>query len=131
MATTTRQQRILETLAAASDELSGQALHRALQESGQGMGLTTVYRHLRQLQQQGRIRCRVLPTGEAFYAPVERDRHHLTCVDCGRSRTLPECPIPDVALPASQHEGFRLLFHTLEFFGLCDACRQRQQQRAD
>ena len=73
-----RQQALLEALAHCGDEMTGQQLHRSLEGGPSAMGLATVYRNLRQLQQKGRIRCRHLPTGEAMYAPVERDRHHLT-----------------------------------------------------
>jgi Fur family ferric uptake transcriptional regulator len=40
---------------------------------------------------------------------------------------LSHCPVHDVHLPEEgQSDGFQLLFHTLEFFGLCRACRERQ-----
>jgi len=124
----TRQQKLLEELEHCGDEMSGQQLHRALQEGAKPMGLATVYRHLRLLQQQGLVRCRHLPNGEALYAPLNRDRHHLTCVDCGQTRALSHCPIHDLTVPAEQRQDFELLFHTLEFFGLCGSCRQQQGQ---
>ena len=120
-----RQQLLLEQLRQADRELSGQDLHALLRQSPQPMGLATVYRHLRQLQQRGLIRCRHLPSGEALFAPTERDEHHLTCVDCGSTVVLEHCPMHDVSLVGSQVSGFELLFHTLEFFGLCAACRRR------
>ena len=122
-----RQQHLLDMLQHSSDEMSGQQLHRRLEGSPGAMGLATVYRNLRQLQQRGMVRCRHLPTGEALYAPVERDRHHLTCVDCGRTKSLEHCPLHNLTMPKDTGEGFDLLFHTLEFFGLCDMCRQRQR----
>ena len=121
-----RQQALLEALAHCGDEMTGQQLHRSLEGGPSAMGLATVYRNLRQLQQKGRIRCRHLPTGEAMYAPVERDRHHLTCVDCGKTRALDHCPIHGLDVPDDARQDFNLLFHTLEFFGLCNACRERQ-----
>jgi Fur family ferric uptake transcriptional regulator len=121
-----RQQLLLEQLKLADRELSGQDLHALLRQSPQAMGLATVYRHLRQLQQRGLIRCRHLPSGEALFAPVERDEHHLTCVDCGTSLVLEHCPMHNVQLHGDQAEGFQLLFHTLEFFGLCRNCQERQ-----
>ena len=121
-----RQLLLLEQLKLADRELSGQDLHALLRQSPQAMGLATVYRHLRQLQQRGLIRCRHLPSGEALFAPVERDEHHLTCVDCGTSLVLEHCPMHNVQLHGDQAEGFQLLFHTLEFFGLCRSCRERQ-----
>ncbi|MEB3326533.1 MAG: transcriptional repressor [Synechococcus sp.] len=121
-----RQQLLLAALRQAERELSGQDLHALLRRGPQPMGLATVYRHLRQLQQRGWIRCRHLPSGEALFAPTERDEHHLTCVDCGCTVVLEHCPMHDVHLEGDQAEGFQLLFHTLEFFGLCNACQQRQ-----
>jgi len=125
-ASSDRQQLLLEQLKGADRELSGQDLHALLRQSPQPMGLATVYRHLRQLQQRGLIRCRHLPSGEALFAPVERDEHHLTCVDCGATLVLEHCPMHNVELHGDQADGFQLLFHTLEFFGLCSHCQQRQ-----
>ena len=121
-----RQQLLLAKLRLADRELSGQDLHALLRQGPQPMGLATVYRHLRQLQQRGLIRCRHLPSGEALFAPVERDEHHLTCVDCGTTLLLEHCPMHNVELHGEQADGFQLLFHTLEFFGLCSACQRRQ-----
>jgi Fur family ferric uptake transcriptional regulator len=125
-ASSDRQQVLLEQLRLADRELSGQELHALLRQGPQPMGLATVYRHLRQLQQRGLIRCRHLPSGEALFAPVERDEHHLTCVDCGTTLVLEHCPMHNVELHGDQAEGFQLLFHTLEFFGLCRSCQNRQ-----
>ncbi len=124
---TARQQKILEELNDCPDEMSGQKLHRNLLASAANMGLTTVYRNLRTLQQKGLVRCRNLPTGETLYSPVNRDHHHLTCVDCGRTMVLKSCPIKNIQLPKAQTRNFELLFHTLEFFGLCKSCHQRQE----
>ena len=121
-----RQQQLLEALQASSDEMSGQQLHRSLEESSKAMGLATVYRNLRQLQQRGLVRCRHLPNGEALYAPIERDRHHLTCVDCGRTQALEHCPVHTEDMQVDGGGDFDLLFHTLEFFGFCRNCRPRQ-----
>ena len=121
-----RQQVLLEQLRLADRELSGQELHALLRQGPQPMGLATVYRHLRQLQQRGLIRCRHLPSGEALFAPVERDEHHLTCVDCGTTLVLEHCPMHEVELHGDHAEGFQMLFHTLEFFGLCRTCQGRQ-----
>lgn len=124
----TKQQHLLEQLQLAGQELSGQDLHARLRGTPLAMGLATVYRHLRQLQQRGLVRCRHLPSGEALFAPTERDQHHLTCVDCGRTLPLTACPMHDAHLEEHQLQGFTLLFHTLEFFGLCPDCQERGQQ---
>ena len=124
-----RQQRLLTALKESTDEMSGQQLHKSLEGTPGAMGLATVYRNLRQLQQRGLVRCRHLPTGEALYAPVERDQHHLTCVDCGRTEPLDDCPIHDLVVPPEARADFDLLFHTLEFFGICSSCQKQHSNK--
>ena len=121
---TKRQQQILNELKSCTDELSGQELHRQLHNGENTMGLTTVYRNLQVLVKQGLIRSRHLPNGEVLYAPVERDIHHLTCVSCGETTRLQGCPVKKMKVTQQTSEKFELLFHTLEYFGLCQNCSQ-------
>tara|TARA_Y100001934_G_scaffold102906_1_gene126541 strand:- start:60 stop:458 length:399 start_codon:yes stop_codon:yes gene_type:complete len=120
-----RQEQILEILKNCDDELSGQELHRELIIGEKEMGLTTVYRNLQVLMKTGLIRSRHLPTGEVLYTPVERDIHHLTCVQCGETSKIDGCPVKDIHEPKQVNKKFQLLFHTLEFFGLCQNCHQK------
>ena len=120
-----RQEQILEILKNCDDELSGQELHRELIIGEKEMGLTTVYRNLQVLMKTGLIRSRHLPTGEVLYTPVERDIHHLTCVQCGETSKIDGCPVKDIHEPKHVNKKFQLLFHTLEFFGLCQNCYQK------
>ena len=120
-----RQEQILGILKNCDDELTGQELHRELITKEKEMGLTTVYRNLQVLMKSGLIRSRHLPTGEVLYTPVERDIHHLTCVQCGETSKLEGCPVKDIHEPKQVSNKFQLLFHTLEFFGLCQNCYQK------
>ena len=121
---TDRQKQLLEELKKCDDELTGQELHRQLHQGEKIMGLATVYRNLQVLIKLGLIRSRHLPTGEVLYAPVERDIHHLTCVSCGETTRLEGCPVKTMKIPKKTSNKFELLFHTLEYFGLCQVCSQ-------
>tara|TARA_B100001094_G_scaffold35072_1_gene29083 strand:+ start:71 stop:466 length:396 start_codon:yes stop_codon:yes gene_type:complete len=123
---TKRQEQLLEELKKCEDELSGQELHRQLIIDGKSMGLTTVYRNLQVLIKNGLIRSRHLPTGEVLYTPVDRDIHHLTCVQCGETSKVEGCPVKEIHSPKKNTKKFQLLFHTLEYFGLCQNCYQAQ-----
>ena len=123
---TKRQEQILQELKKCEDELSGQELHRKLIIDGKSIGLTTVYRNLQVLIKHGLIRSRHLPTGEVLYTPVDRDIHHLTCVQCGETSKMEGCPVKNIHSPKKNTKKFQLLFHTLEYFGLCQNCYQAQ-----
>ena len=124
---TDRQKQLLRELKKCDDELTGQELHRQLHQGEKIMGLATVYRNLQVLVKQGLVRSRHLPTGEVLYTPVERDIHHLTCVDCGETTRLKSCPVKTINLPNATSKNYELLFHTLEFFGLCQDCSKKKR----
>ena len=96
---TKRQKHLLDELQRCDDEMSGQELHRQLVNANKSMGLTTVYRNLQILIKHGLIRSRHLPTGEVLYTPVDRDIHHLTCVQCGETSKIEGCPVKDIHAP--------------------------------
>jgi Fur family ferric uptake transcriptional regulator len=122
---------LLGALRGAGAELSSQELHRRLSENQRSIGLATVYRQLRWLQQRGLVRSRLLPSGETLYAPVDHDAHHLTCVLCGSSVTLPVCPVHDHPLPPELAGGFQPLFHTLEYYGHCADCQNEPERNPE
>ena len=123
---TKKQEHLLKALKNCDDELSGQELHRQLINKGISIGLTTVYRNLQIMIKHGLIRSRHLPTGEVLYTPVDRDIHHLTCVQCGQTSKMEGCPVKDIQTPKETSQKFQLLFHTLEYFGICQNCYQTQ-----
>jgi len=120
-----RQQHLLHVLQQAESELCAQALHQRLRAANRSCGLATVYRGLKLLQQAGLIRSRKLSNGETLYAPVDRDDHHLICVQCGAIQVLPHCPlgIAGLGLGTELLQGFRPLFHIFEVHGLCSRCQ--------
>jgi Fur family transcriptional regulator, ferric uptake regulator len=120
---TRSQERIFRTLKAINRAISAQELYIEMRNSSQNMGLATVYRSLEALKLQGAVQVRTLATGESLYSLVDRDRHHLTCVNCGQSLPIHECPVHDLEDKLEQSHQFKIYYHTLEFFGLCDRCQ--------
>lgn len=110
---------VLQTL---KRSISAQDLYIELRNRKQDMGLATVYRSLEALKLQGEVQVRTLANGEAVYSSIESDRHHLTCVNCGSSVPIDRCPVHDLEQQLEKSHTFKVYYHTLEFFGLCQKC---------
>lgn len=119
---TRSQERILNLLKTLNRSLSAQELYIELRNRNQSMGLATVYRSLDALKLEGMVQVRTLATGESLYSSVLQDQHHLTCLNCGQSILLDECPVHDLETELQDSHQFKIYYHTLEFFGLCDRC---------
>ncbi|MDY6902229.1 MAG: Fur family transcriptional regulator [Cyanobacteriota bacterium] len=123
---TRSQERILNLLKSMKQGISAQNLYVELRNSNQSMGLATVYRSLEALKLEGLVQVRTLTNGEALYSLVQQDKHHLTCLQCGRSIPIEQCPVHQLETELETNQNFKIFYHTLEFFGLCEKCHAEQ-----
>ncbi len=121
----TRAQRaVLAALGDSTAFLSAQDIHARLRAGGEPVGLTSVYRALQGLTEDGRVDVLRTAAGEATYRSCASDRHHhhLVCTGCGDTVEV-EAPALErwVAQVAAKH-GYRPAAHTLEVTGTCSRC---------
>ena len=74
---------------------SAQDIHAELRASGETVGLTTVYRHLALLTDEGQLDALQTADGELVYRRChsESHHHHVVCRRCGRGT---EVELPDL-----------------------------------
>jgi Fur family transcriptional regulator, ferric uptake regulator len=120
---TRSQERILTLLKSLKQAISAQDIYVKLREGKDSMGLATVYRSLETLKLEGVVQVRTVANGESLYSTVKEDKHHLTCLQCGASIPIHECPVHELENQLHQSHQFKIFYHTLEFFGLCEACQ--------
>jgi len=121
----TRTRRAFVRLLADTDTpLSAQEVLDRLSSQGVRLNRTTVYRELAFLKKHriiheiqfgdGKMRYRVCP---------DEHHHHLICVRCSRVEdVIAEGDLEEKERELARSRSFRVLYHTLEFFGVCDGC---------
>ncbi len=119
---TRSQERVLKLLKTQKRSLSAQDIYSKLRRCNRPLGLATVYRSLDALKQEGVVIVRTLANGESVYSCLQQDQHHMTCVKCGTSIPINECPVHDLEDKLQRSHNFKIFYHTLEFFGICDDC---------
>ena len=116
---------VLQALDASDGFRTAQQIHADLRGAGDGVGLTTVYRHLQLLADDGEVDALQLDGGEVAYrrCATGHHHHHLVCRSCGRSVEV-ECPDVDAwAQSVANDAGFADPSHRVEVFGLCTSCQ--------
>lgn len=121
---TRSQEQIYRLLQILNRAVSAQDLYIQLRQRQQNIGLATVYRSLEALKLEGAVKVRTLATGESLYSSVQKDQHYLTCVKCGESIPIDECPVHALEETLETSHTFKIYYHTLEFFGLCHRCQE-------
>ncbi|MEU2923496.1 Fur family transcriptional regulator [Streptomyces sp. NPDC007251] len=125
---TTRQRKaVTYALAGCQDFVSAQDLYALLVAGDHAIGLTTVYRALRELEADGGVDVVRDETGGRLYRlrPADGHRHYLMCRDCGRSRPVDSEVVEEWAGRIATETGFTAVEHTVELTGVCADCRPR------
>ncbi|MFF4762953.1 Fur family transcriptional regulator [Streptomyces sp. NPDC001292] len=124
----TRQRKaVTRTLAGCQDFVSAQELYALLVAGDHAIGLTTVYRALRELEADGAVDVVRDAAGGRLYRlrPADGHRHYLMCRDCGRSRPVDSDVVEEWAGRIAADTGFAAVKHTVELTGVCTDCLPR------
>jgi len=85
-----------------------------------GMGIATVYRNLKALQETSFLRTVELPGEPARYELAGlAHHHHFHCDGCARVFDMPGCPGD---LERAVPDSFRIRNHEILYYGWCPEC---------
>ena len=120
----TRQRDAVRTIFSRLDGFhSIQDVHARLREAGDSVGLTTVYRAVQSLAEDGELDSIRTDSGEALYRRCSTEHHHhLVCRVCGRTVEVAGPAVERWARRVAEEHGFVDPSHTVEIFGTCMDC---------
>ena len=129
---TKQRQAVLDELTRVSDFRSAQQIFEDLHSQGQRVGLATVYRSLQGLAEDGRVDTLRSTEGEVLYRSCasEHHHHHLVCRTCGFTEEIEQSQIESWVSAVAADHGFSDVEHSLELFGLCASCREKESARS-
>ncbi|WP_443110355.1 Fur family transcriptional regulator [Actinomadura sp. 3N407] len=115
---------VVHVLVDCRDFVSAQELHALMSASERRVGLTTVYRTLRELEACGHADVVRDETGERLYCLrlTRGHRHYLMCRSCGRSLPVDSEVVEAWADRVATESGFASVEHTVELTGICARC---------
>ncbi|MDA2976115.1 MAG: transcriptional repressor [Aquiluna sp.] len=114
---------VLEQLSNTDEFVSAQELHQKISQSGKKLGLTTVYRALTEMVEQGMADSLSISDGEMRYRICTPEHHHhLICRVCGKTVEFDMPGFEELALQVAKANGFTELSHEIELFGVCKDC---------
>ncbi len=116
---------VAAVLADQAEFRSAQELHEQLRSRGEAVGLTTVYRTLQTLADEGAVDVLRSADGESAYRRcTESHHHHLVCRGCGLTVEVEEPNVERWADEVAGRHRFTAVTHTVEIFGLCPECAE-------
>ncbi len=88
---------------------------------------TTVYRELRFLMEQNIVGHIKLGDHRNYYEILTEHHHHLVCKGCKNVKAVVlDNHLEDEERKIYKKEKFKVISHSLEFYGLCDSCLRKR-----
>ena len=113
---------ILETTS--SRHQSAEDVYKALLETGEDIGLATVYRVLTQFEAAGLVKRHHFEGGHSVFELNEGSHHdHILCVKCGKVDEFIDETIEQRQKAIAAELGFELTDHCLYMYGICKECQ--------
>ncbi len=124
---TTQGQAVLSELRESGGFLSAQDVWAAMRASGNKVGLSTVYRRLQAMADDGLLDVVRVADGEATYrycgpSLEGSHHHHVVCRRCGRAEEVDSKAVERWTATVATELGFIDVDHTVELFGTCATC---------
>lgn len=115
---------IMET--SGSRHQSAEDIYKALLESGDEIGLATVYRVLTQFESAGIAKRHHFEEGHSVFELNQGSHHdHILCVKCGRVDEFVDETIETRQKAIASELGYEMTDHSLCMYGICSACRNQ------
>ncbi len=111
-----------------SRHMSAEDVYKALLESGEDVGLATVYRVLTQFEQAGIINRHHFEGAQSVFELDQGKHHdHILCVRCGRVDEFVDPTIEERQKAIAEKFGYAITDHSLYIYGVCKACRDKEK----
>ena len=117
--------KILEIMENAKQHhMSAEDIYRILLETGEEIGLATVYRVLTQFEEAGLVTRHNFEGGQSVFELDHGQHHdHLVCVRCGRVEEFVDEVIEKRQKEIAKQAGFSITDHSLNIYGACGKCQ--------
>jgi len=114
---------ILRIIRATRSHPTADQIYDAVRKEIPNISKGTIYRNLQVLCKDGLISELNLNTTLSRYEEKQAGHYHFRCDRCGRVYDLDEPVNTEIDQRVAEKTGFQVLFHQMEFRGLCKNCQ--------
>lgn len=126
---THQRKQIVDFLLHSEQHVTMQEVYLALK--GKGIGIVTVFRALKMLEECRLAERVTTPGGRAkFEIKYERPHHdHLICIECGGIREVQWPDVERIQEKTCKAMRFLPIWHRHEIFGRCEVCQSKRSEK--
>lgn len=117
---------IVDILAKSVDHPSVENIHDQIKESFPTMSLATVYKNIQLIKSLGEVLELGFPDGSNRYDGNKPSPHpHVICIKCKKILDPDLDSLNEMQREVALETDFKILYHRLDFFGICRDCMKK------
>ncbi len=120
---TRQREYVLDAVRRACNHPTAEQIRDEVAKKCANISLTTVYRNLNLLSDEGQILRLTIPNEPDRFDKTVDAHYHICCEDCGRFEDVMVPYCSDIDRSAGELSGYRITGHSIIFRGKCAACR--------
>jgi Fur family ferric uptake transcriptional regulator len=118
--TTQQREAIVDAFLRTTGHVNLEDLLSSARKKNPGVGLATVYRTVKLLEDAGLASSRQFGSGQTLYERAGHHHDHIICQQCQHIIEFESDEIEQIQSDIASRHGFRLVQHRHELFGLCE-----------
>jgi Fur family ferric uptake transcriptional regulator len=118
--TTQQREAIVDAFLKSHGHVNLEDLLSSARKKNPGVGLATVYRTVKLLEDAGLASSRQFGSGQTLYEVAGHHHDHIICQQCQHIIEFESDEIEQLQTDIAGRHGFRILQHRHELFGLCE-----------
>jgi Fur family transcriptional regulator, ferric uptake regulator len=119
--TTQQREAIVDAFLRSTGHVNLEDLLSSARKKNPTVGLATVYRTVKLLEDAGLANSRQFGSGQTLYEVATGHHHdHIICQQCQHIIEFESDEIEQLQTDIARHHGFRIMNHRHELFGLCE-----------
>lgn len=126
---TAQRRLILETLSRMETHPTAEEIYHLASQKDPSLHLSTVYRTLRWLEQEGLVKVRLFNEDrrkERFDPSPPAEHYHFLCTRCKRVIEFDTLLVNAIKAQFELHSGAQVEVGSVVLYGLCSSCREKQ-----
>lgn len=117
---------LINTFSNTNEPLSARDIYNEFKLKGINVNKTTIYRELQfMIKENLLIEVHLNPQETSYESAELMHHHHLICEVCGKIDNITNCIANNLEGDVLKKKGFKIIRHSLEFYGTCNKCMKR------
>lgn len=122
-----KRQSIAECFKNTNEHPSAEAVYLKLKAEYPSLSLATVYRNIKELEEEGIIRSVGKVSEKERFDGNTAPHSHAVCSVCGKVIDIFDIPFPkEISEKAASETGFSVRYAEMRFSGVCPECRKKE-----